>query len=132
LLIEVQIELAVHTVSKELPDDAKVRFFGATEDIAKEMGFGDLSPRRFKLFEQLKTITDPIKREMLQQLLVEKKQTGKPVTPNAAAFVPSTKVQIFPCDRHFFYRDGGIVLGSCPHLNNSLIARRFSVRLAGS
>ena len=28
---------------KTVPDDAKVRFFGATEDIAKEMGFGDLA-----------------------------------------------------------------------------------------
>ena len=39
--------------------------------------------------------------------------------PNAAAFVRSTKVQIFRCDRHIFHRDGGIVLGFGPHLNNS-------------
>jgi hypothetical protein len=39
--------------------------------------------------------------------------------PNAAAFVRSTKVQIFRCDRNISDRHGGIVLGSCPHLNNS-------------
>jgi hypothetical protein len=72
--------------------------------------------------EQFKTVTDPIKREMLEQLLVEEKaKQVSPVTPNAAKFFPSTKVQIFQCDRHFFDRDGGIVLGSCPHLNNSRI-----------
>ena len=30
-------------LDKTIPDDAKVRFFDATEDIAKEMGFGDLA-----------------------------------------------------------------------------------------
>jgi hypothetical protein len=30
-------------LDKAIPDDAKVRFFDATEDIAKEMGFGDLA-----------------------------------------------------------------------------------------
>jgi hypothetical protein len=30
-------------LDKKIPDDGKVRFFDATEDIAKEMGFGDLS-----------------------------------------------------------------------------------------
>jgi hypothetical protein len=39
--------------------------------------------------------------------------------PNAAAFDRSTKVQIFPCDRNISDRHGGIVLKSCPHLNNS-------------
>jgi hypothetical protein len=39
--------------------------------------------------------------------------------PNAAAFVRSTKVWIFRCDRHIFDRDGGIVLVFGPHLNNS-------------
>ena len=28
---------------KTIPDDAKVRFFDATDDIAKEMGFGDMA-----------------------------------------------------------------------------------------
>jgi len=36
--------------------------------------------------------------------------------PNAAAFVRSTKVQIFRCDRHISDRNSGIGLGSCPHL----------------
>jgi hypothetical protein len=30
-------------LDKKIPDDGKVRFFDATEDIAKEMGFGDLA-----------------------------------------------------------------------------------------
>jgi hypothetical protein len=30
-------------LDKTIPDNAKVRFFDATEDIAKEMGFGDLA-----------------------------------------------------------------------------------------
>jgi ABC-type molybdate transport system substrate-binding protein len=30
-------------LDKAIPDDAKVRFFDATDDIAKEMGFGDLA-----------------------------------------------------------------------------------------
>jgi hypothetical protein len=30
-------------LDKTIPDDAKVRFFDATEDIAKEVGFGDLA-----------------------------------------------------------------------------------------
>jgi hypothetical protein len=29
-------------LDKTIPDDAKVRFFDATEDLVKEMGFGDL------------------------------------------------------------------------------------------
>jgi hypothetical protein len=36
--------------------------------------------------------------------------------PNEAAFVRSTKVQIFRCDRHISHRHGGIVLGFYPHL----------------
>ncbi len=37
--------------------------------------------------------------------------------PNAA-FVRSTKVQAFRCDRNICDRRGGIVLGACPHLNH--------------
>ena len=50
---------------------------------------------------------------------------------NAAAFVRSTKVQIFRRDRHIFDRDGRIVLGFGPHLNNSGIeALIFGLALA--
>src|ERR1043166_308840 len=30
-------------LKRTIPDDAKIRFFAATEDLAKEMGFGDLA-----------------------------------------------------------------------------------------
>jgi hypothetical protein len=35
--------MILQDLDKKIPDDAKVRFFDATEDIAKEMGFGDLA-----------------------------------------------------------------------------------------
>jgi hypothetical protein len=51
--------------------------------------------------------------------------------PNAAAFVRSTKVQIFRCDHHIADRHGGIVLGFGSHLNNSGIeALIFALALA--
>lgn len=36
-------KMIVQDVDKTIPDDAKVRFFAATPDLAKEMGFGDLA-----------------------------------------------------------------------------------------
>jgi hypothetical protein len=36
-------KLILQDLDKRIPDDAKVRFFDTTEDIAKEMGFGDLA-----------------------------------------------------------------------------------------
>jgi hypothetical protein len=36
-------ESILQDLDKKIPDDAKVRFFDATEDVAKEMGFGDLA-----------------------------------------------------------------------------------------
>jgi hypothetical protein len=33
----------LQNLAKSIPDDAKVRFFAATEDIAKDLGFGDLA-----------------------------------------------------------------------------------------
>jgi hypothetical protein len=42
---------------------------------------------------------------------------------SVAAFGSSTKVRIFPCDRHNSDRHGGIVLGFNPHLDNSACGR---------
>ena len=36
-------KLILQHFDKTIPDSVKVRFFDATEDIAKEMGFGDLA-----------------------------------------------------------------------------------------
>jgi hypothetical protein len=36
-------KLVLQDLNKSIPDEAKVRFFAATEDIAKDMGFGDLA-----------------------------------------------------------------------------------------
>jgi hypothetical protein len=36
-------KMILQELDKPIPDDAKVKFFDATEDIAKEMGFGDLA-----------------------------------------------------------------------------------------
>ena len=33
----------LQNLDKTIPDDAKVRFFAATEDLAKDLGFGDLA-----------------------------------------------------------------------------------------
>lgn len=36
-------KLILQDLNRTIPDDAKVRFFATTEDLAKEMGFGDLA-----------------------------------------------------------------------------------------
>ncbi len=41
--VTVSRELILQNLNKTIPDDAKVRFFPTTTDIAKEMGFGDLA-----------------------------------------------------------------------------------------
>jgi hypothetical protein len=41
--IAVSRKLILQDLDKTIPDDAKVRFFNSTEDLAKEMGFGDLA-----------------------------------------------------------------------------------------
>jgi hypothetical protein len=41
--IAVARKLIVQDLDRAIPDDARVRFFESTEDLAKEMGFGDLA-----------------------------------------------------------------------------------------
>lgn len=41
--LAVSRKLILQDLDRTIPDDAKVKFFDATEDLAKEMGFGDLA-----------------------------------------------------------------------------------------